>query len=49
MVVVVALTVNPSVLATGASLTGATVIETVAVAEFSRPSLTRKVNESAPK
>ena len=35
-------------LATGASLTALTVIETVAAVEFSRPSLTRNVNASVP-
>ena len=34
--------------ATGASLTGLTVIETVASAEFTAPSLTVKVKLSAP-
>ncbi len=37
-----------SLWATGASLTGVTVIETVAGAEFSAPSLTRYRKESAP-
>ena len=34
--------------ATGTSLTGLTVIETVAMAEFAVPSFTRKVKLSAP-
>ena len=33
---------------TGAAASAATVIETVAVLESSSPSLTKKVNESAP-
>ena len=48
MDVVVARIVNPSVLATGASLTAVTVIETVAVAESTVPSFTVKVKLSAP-
>jgi hypothetical protein len=34
--------------ATGASLTATTLIETVAMLLFREPSLTRKVNESVP-
>ena len=48
MDVVVARTVNPSVLATGASLMGLALMEMVAVFESTVPSLTLKVKESGP-